>query len=87
MATMICELIEDNDIDVLAITETWLTPDDSVSTGCITPAGYQLRHSKRKCSIGGGVTVVYKSGFVTCLLELPKTRTFESMSVLVSSAT
>ena len=37
-ATMICELMEDNDLDVLAITETWLTPDDSVSAGCITPA-------------------------------------------------
>ena len=61
---MICELIDDNDLDVLAITETWLTPDDSVSAGCITPAGYQLRHADRKRGIGGGVAVVYKSGFI-----------------------
>ena len=38
MDTMIYELIEDSDLDVLAITETWLTPDESVSAGCITPA-------------------------------------------------
>ena len=82
---MICNLIEDNDVDVLAITEMWSTPDDSVSQGCITPAGYKLRHADRKRGIGGGVAVVYKSGFMTCQLELPKTRTFESMGVLVSS--
>ena len=82
---MICKLIEDNDLDVLAITETWLTPDDSVSAGCFTPAGYQLQHADRKHGIGGGVAVVYKVGFMTRQLELPKTRTFESMGVLVSS--
>ena len=38
MDTMIYELIEDSDLDVLAITETWLTPDESVSAACITPA-------------------------------------------------
>ncbi|KAI0211970.1 hypothetical protein LSAT2_003155, partial [Lamellibrachia satsuma] len=63
--TMICELMEDNDLDVLAITEMWLTPDDSVSAGCITPASYQLRHADRKRGIGGVVAVVYKSGFKT----------------------
>ena len=36
--TTIYELIEDSDLDVLAITETWLTPGESVSAGCITPA-------------------------------------------------
>ena len=41
-ATLIRELIEVNDLDVIAITDTWLNLDDSVFAGCITPAGYQL---------------------------------------------
>ena len=63
--TVLCDVIEDKDIDILAITETWLSTNDSISTGRITPAGYQLLHVPRGHGTGGGVAVVYKSTFVT----------------------
>ena len=46
-ATVMCDLIEDNDLDILLITETWLSTNDSISTGRITPAGCQLLHGPR----------------------------------------
>ena len=35
-----------NDIDILAITETWLRPSnlDSLTIGDLTPTGYQFHH-------------------------------------------
>ena len=54
----------DNDIDILVITETWLSSDDSVSTGRMTPAGCQLLHVPRAHGTGGGVAVFYNSIFL-----------------------
>ena len=55
-ATMICDLIKDNDIDILAITETRLNADDSISIGCVTPASDKhatcpenVRHWQWRC--------------------------------------
>ena len=36
----IYELITDNDLDVLALTETWYTDNSDVSLGLVTPPGY-----------------------------------------------
>ena len=63
-----CDLIEDNHFD-LAITDMWLSIDDS-STG-ITPVGYQLLLDPRVHGTGGGVTVIYKSTFMTRQLDTP----------------
>ena len=78
---MICDLIEDNDLDILAITETWPSTDDSVSTGHITPAGYQLLHVQRTYGTGGHVAVIYKSTFVTRQFDTPNAKTFELMGL------
>ena len=83
-ATVICDLIEDNDIDILAITETWLSINDSISTGRITPAGYQLLHFQRAHGTGGGVAVVYKSTFVARQLDTPNAKTFELMGLHIN---
>ena len=83
--TVLCDLIEDKDIDILAITETWLSTNDSISTGRITPAGYQLLHVPRAHGTGGGVAVVYKSTFVMRQLDTPNAKTFELMGVHISN--
>ena len=84
-ATVICDLVEDKDIDILAITETWLSTNDSISTGRITPAGYQLLHVPRVHGIDGCVAVVYKSTFVTRQLDTPNAKTFELMGLHISN--
>ena len=84
-ATVICNLIEENYIDILAITETWLSTNDSISTGRITPAGYQLLHVPRAHGTGGGVAVVCKSTFVTRQVDIPNAKTFELMGLHISN--
>lgn len=51
----------DNDIDILAITETWLRPSnlDSLTIGDLTPTGYQFHHVARDTR-GGGVGLLHK---------------------------
>ena len=43
----IYELIVDNHIDFLALTETWCNSNSTVSLGHITPAGYSVIHTDR----------------------------------------
>ena len=54
--------LQDEKIDLCAVTETWLKPDDMVLPREITPPGYDIlsqpRSDGRK---GGGVTLVYNS--------------------------
>jgi hypothetical protein len=50
----ICDYIIDNDIDVLLITETWLSSSADVVLGELAPAGYQVLHVPRGRGRGGG---------------------------------
>ena len=56
------DFVVDNDIDILAITETWLRPSnlDSLTIGDLTPTGYQFHHVARDTR-GGGVGLLHKS--------------------------
>jgi hypothetical protein len=56
------DLIADNDIDILAITETWLRDDgrDQVAIGDMTPTGYRIQHCPRKKRRGGGLAIIYR---------------------------
>ena len=51
----------ENDIDILAITETWLRPSnlDSLTVSDFTPTGYQFHHVTRDTR--GGVGLLHKS--------------------------
>jgi len=57
----ICDFIISNGVDILAITETWLGTviDDHVLFDLI-PSGYDILHTARSGSRGGGVAVVFK---------------------------
>lgn len=55
--------IVDNDIDILAMTETWLRPgtDDSVEIGTLCPTGYRVINIPRSHSAAGGVGIIFKN--------------------------
>ena len=84
----IVEFVVDNDIDVLTLTETWLTCNDTVAAGDITPQGYALHHVPRygrcgrrhRCPLQGWLL----SACLTTVIQ--KTKTFESTSVLMHNA-
>ena len=55
------ELVAEQDIDCLAITETWLRSDDADVINEVCPTGYDFYHVTRG-SKGGGVALLYEKG-------------------------
>ena len=85
-STAIVDYVVENDLDIIAITETWLTTDDRAAPGEITPDGYKLHHVPRTSRRGGGVAVLCKSTFQTHVSDShPRTKSFESTNILISS--
>ena len=54
--------VVDQDIDILALTETWLRPGniDDVEIRALCPIGYRFLHVPRGHSRGGGVGLLFK---------------------------
>ncbi len=58
----LCEYIKDQNLDILAITETWLFSHDLAIIRKLTPNGYNLKHEPRNDRQGGGVAIIYREG-------------------------
>ena len=67
IATDISEIITDNDLDVLMLTETWLYPNDEAYISAMTPHGYDCYSFPRGTIIGskpergGGIAFIVKT--------------------------
>ena len=68
--------IVDHNLDVCALTETWLVEDDTVTPGLIPPPGYAFLSSPRTSGPGGGVGVVFKKDLAVKRL---KNHSFQSV--------
>ena len=53
------QLLDDNDVDVALVTETWLSGESGTTTFSIKEMGYEIEHSHRSKK-GGGVAIIYK---------------------------
>ena len=53
------DFIVSQNIDVLALTETWLCCGDNAVLNELLPPGYDIRHVDRERR-GGGVALIYK---------------------------
>jgi len=87
-ALSVADMVCSENIDVLAITETWLGTDiDSVVKKKLIPTGYELQHVPRN-SRGGGVAVLHKRGIAVKLLDSSASRAythFEHMECMLTS--
>ena len=56
------DYVVDNDIDIMALAETWLRSGNTndVEVGTLCPTGYRFLHVPRSHSRGGGVGVLFK---------------------------
>ena len=81
------DYILDGDYDVVAITETWIAPGDTVTCGAITADGYTLHQVSRTSERGGGVAILYKVGYKVTKSPSVETRSFESTSLCISCQT
>jgi exonuclease III len=83
----IIDVISDNQIDVLALTETWFSPDQDESTlSSATPEGYVIHHVPRSSGRGGGVAVIYRSTITVKVNDIHKQATFEHLDMTISHA-
>ena len=78
-------LLEDNDIDILCITETWLQPD--LDSRFLIFPGYKIVRADRPARDGsnvrgGGICILYKSHLRVERLDVPSAGSpLESMRV------
>ena len=80
----------DKDVDLFAITESWLKADESSDfvSRDIAPNGYGFLHCPRPNGTGGGLAVLYKSTMKIELLKTPQSyKSFELMELLLHSFT
>ena len=84
----IVNFITENQLDVCAITETWLSGNDSkdqIVCGDLTPVGFKLEHVARDKRRGGGVAILLKASLTCKKQKLTKYNTFEIIEVLLKS--
>ena len=82
--TDILDHIHEHDLDIVAITETWLTNKDSdlPVTRALTPPGYNLIHHPRCGRRGGGIAILHKEAVkATSLKTFSNIHSFEAMSL------
>ena len=84
---LLIDNVIDAEIDLLAITETWLSPgeSDTKTIKDVTPAGYTFDHVPRKNRRGGGIGFLYRSIFTVTVNNKQALSTFEFMDIDVSS--
>ena len=76
----ICDLIVDNKIDVLFITETWLSSaGEEVISAELTPPNYNILSYPRNGRKGGGIAIIYRKSLQSKIKSQKfYTKTFES---------
>lgn len=86
-AMIVKDFAVDNDIDALALTETWLRSDndDNIEIGTLVPTGYRFLHVPRPLGRGGGVGLLFKDTLNINTTLTVSFNTFELMDVRLRS--
>ena len=72
-ALSIADLVTSRNIDILALTETWLgTSIDAQVLSELVPPGYDILHVARPDKRGGGVAVLFRQGLVLNIIQSTK---------------
>ena len=76
------ELINDESLDILMVTETWLNEYDTAKINEMTPLTHTFVHIPRKDKKGGGVGIFLRKSFKKVRLhKLEILNSFENMKV------
>ena len=82
----ISEHINDYNLDIMAIAETWLQSDSESVIEDVCPDGYLYVGLSRKSARGGGLCVIYRSTYDIHKISTDAYETFEHMCVLLKSS-
>ena len=86
-AAIITDYAYENDIDILCLTETWLTDNDASLITAIVPHGYKFQHLPRNDRRGGGVGVLVKASFHLALSKPWPAESFQCLEVVLRGST
>ncbi|XP_072020235.1 uncharacterized protein [Amphiura filiformis] len=81
-SAVLVDSILDHKFDLVAITETWLKPDDS--TADFTPDGYTFTHIPRVSKRGGEVGLLFRSNMNIAMHTFDQLKSFESIHCEIS---
>jgi len=82
------DFIAEKSIDILSLTETWLSPDTPPSIlNSLTPINYSLLHEPRAKGRGGGIALIHRSFLKVSRIPLPTCSSFEALCVRLSYST
>ena len=80
-AMAVKDLVVDHDVDILAMTETWLRAGnhDDIAMGTLCPNSYRFLHVPRPQGRGGGVGLLFKDSLEinSSAPVLPSTKNFQ----------
>ena len=77
-------LLEDQNVHLAFITETWLMEETNTVTALIKESGYEIIHDFRSAKLGGGAAIIFKDGYsITRKLISCNVTTFEFTAVLL----
>ena len=79
------DYIIEQSLDLCWITETWLSPEDSVIMGELTPSGYHLQTFHRQNRPGGGIPLVHKANLKVQTVQSGEQSSFEYIEATVTS--
>ena len=79
------DFVCDRKADVFAITETWLSFNDSAVCKEITPAGYKFAHCPRSDRVGGGIGLLFKDSIHVSNIASGSKLSFEFAEYLLSN--
>ena len=79
------DFISSSKIDILAVTETWLSPNSLPSTlNSLTPDKYSILHPPRLTGRGGGLAFIFRSSLKLLKITIPSFTSFEALCVKFS---
>ena len=82
------EFVTDHDVDILAITETWLKKNsDKPIIAELTPSGYTFINVPRAAGRSGSVGVIHRNNLPCKMLPKQNYVTFELMRIQFTGAT
>ena len=70
---------------MFALTETWLSLEDSTVCKEITPPGYKFVHCPRNCLTGGGTGLLFKDSIYASNIAFGSKSSFEFAEYLLSA--
>ena len=86
-STAFADLLSDSKADLFAVTETWLTHNDTTALAELSVPFYKLLHRPRSNRRGGGVALFFIDCLEVTRVNSSKESSFEFVEWLVSTPT